>query len=250
MTDAQTIVLYALTTLAQTCAALAALVGAIGLYRLQSLRVRRESLLRDISATLWHPTQTTEQLLIEARTRASRGHPSLSALLRDYEAAPSRIARSSKALAAFEGWNLLVIFGALVGFNHVPALAASPWTLRALWPVALGTVGVTAYCIVVWTEGRQGMTPSDEPPTYGITGQDMKMALTRAAEAWQFLAFVFAAFITVGFAFIDDIAECRWRRMLVRASVGGLITYFTLFSRRARNLLLLALSRWRVEKSS
>ena len=37
VTDPQTTILYALSTLAQTCAALAAFVGAVGLYRLQSL---------------------------------------------------------------------------------------------------------------------------------------------------------------------------------------------------------------------
>jgi hypothetical protein len=97
------------------------------------------------------------------------------------------------------------------------------------------------------------MTPSDDKsqtPTYGIKGNDMMMTLTRGAEAWQFWAFVFAALITIGFALIDDIAECRWRRLLVRASVCGVITYFTLFNRRGRNLLMRALSRWRVEKSS
>ena len=37
VTDAQTTVLYALSTFAQTCAALAAFVGAVGLYKLRLL---------------------------------------------------------------------------------------------------------------------------------------------------------------------------------------------------------------------
>lgn len=37
MSDAETTALYALSTLAQTCAALAAFVGAVGLYRLGQL---------------------------------------------------------------------------------------------------------------------------------------------------------------------------------------------------------------------
>ncbi len=150
MTAAETTILYALTTLAQTCAALAALVGALGLYRLQSLRARREGVLRDISAVQLHPAQATAQLLAGARTRAKDGHPVLGELLHDYDSAPSRIRQSTKALWAFEAWNLLVIGMALVGFNHVAALAACPWTLRALWPVALVTVAVTAYCIFAW----------------------------------------------------------------------------------------------------
>src|SRR5206468_12658859 len=38
VTDPTTAILYALSTIAQTCAALAAFVGAVGLFRLQSLR--------------------------------------------------------------------------------------------------------------------------------------------------------------------------------------------------------------------
>jgi hypothetical protein len=64
---------------------------------------------------------------------------------------PSRLRSTRLSLVAFEAWNLLVIFAALVGFNHVPTLAAYPWTLRALWPVAVGTVAVTGYCVFVWT---------------------------------------------------------------------------------------------------
>jgi hypothetical protein len=152
VSDAQTIVLYALSTLAQTCAALAAFVGAIGLYHLQSLRARREGLLRDISAALGHPTQTTDQLLAGARTRAKDGHPPLTALLHDYDGAPSRIRRNTKTLGAFEAWNLLVIFAALVGFNYVPALASNPVTFWAIWAAAVGTVAVMAYCLFVWTK--------------------------------------------------------------------------------------------------
>ncbi len=149
--DQGTILLYTLSTLAQTCAALAAFVGAIGLYHLQSLRARRESLLRDIAATLGHPAMTTDQLLAGARTRAKDHHPPLTALLHDYDNAPSWIRRSAKALGAFEAWNLLVIGTALVGFNYVEWLTAWKGTFWALWVVALGTVGVTGWCVYAWT---------------------------------------------------------------------------------------------------
>lgn len=52
----------------------------------------------------------------------------------------------------FETWNLLVIGAALVGFNHVPALAACPWTLPAVWPMAMVTVVITFCCVFVWTK--------------------------------------------------------------------------------------------------
>src|SRR5436309_9523451 len=48
MSDAETTVLYALSTLAQTCAALAAFVGAVGVFRLQVLATRRRQLEDDL----------------------------------------------------------------------------------------------------------------------------------------------------------------------------------------------------------
>ncbi len=50
MTDAQTTILYVLSTLAQTCAALAAFVGAVGIFRLQVLRERYAALEREVRA--------------------------------------------------------------------------------------------------------------------------------------------------------------------------------------------------------
>ncbi len=87
-----------------------------------------------------------------------------------------------------------------------------------------------------------------QPPTYGITGSPLGTSLTRGAESWQFFAFVFAALITVGFALMDDISEHRWLRLLVRVTVGSVITYFTLFSHRGRNTLIGVLNLWKVEK--
>ena len=55
MSNAETTVLYALSTVAQTCAALAAFVGAVGLYRLQRLRDEREKSERDIRNAAAHP---------------------------------------------------------------------------------------------------------------------------------------------------------------------------------------------------
>ena len=44
-----------------------------------------------------------------------------------------------------------MIGAALAGFNHVPALATSSWALPIFWPVAVVTVGLTVYCVFVWT---------------------------------------------------------------------------------------------------
>jgi hypothetical protein len=66
MSDEKTILLYALSTLAQTCAALAAFVGAVGLYRLQSLRGRQHDLLRQISTGVRGTAANPEVILAEA----------------------------------------------------------------------------------------------------------------------------------------------------------------------------------------
>ena len=42
---------------------------------------------------------------------------------------------------------------ALIGFNYLPAMTWARWTPWALWTVALVTVFVTLYCVVVWTRG-------------------------------------------------------------------------------------------------
>jgi hypothetical protein len=150
MTNAETTILYALSTLAQTCAALAAFVGAVGLYRLQALRDRRRNLISAMSDNMGHRAAPDEDVIAEAR-RHSPDRPALADLIRRVEPIPGLVADSRRSLIVFEAWNLLVILVSLVGFNHVAALAACPWTLRALWPVALGTVGVTGYCVFVWT---------------------------------------------------------------------------------------------------
>ena len=77
----------------------------------------------------------------------------------------------------------------------------------------------------------------------------MKGVLTRGAEAWQFFAFVFGALAAVGFVFIDDIADRRWLRLVIRALFCGVLVYVTLFNRGCRNKLMRVLARWKVEES-
>jgi hypothetical protein len=162
VTDAETTVLYTLSTLAQTCAALAAFVGAVGLFRLQSLRDRHRDAERELHVLAGRLTGREQdripmrEVLEIVSSESSRGtndpNVSVAATLRaEWTTYPSRRRASSRALILFEVWNLLVIGVALVGFNHLAGLAACPWTLRALWPVALGTVAVTVYCVFAWT---------------------------------------------------------------------------------------------------
>jgi len=151
VSDEKTILLYALSTLAQTCAALAAFVGAVGLYRLQSLHNRRRDLLRHIWESLGDLPAPEEDVLTEAR-RHMANRPALAAMVRDVEPIPKHLQQSRQWLMALEAWNLLVIGATLVGFNYVSGLASSAWTSGALWLTAVGTVAVTGLCVFVWTK--------------------------------------------------------------------------------------------------
>ncbi len=147
----ETTVLYALSTAAQSCAALAAFVGAVGLYRLQALRDRHREVFNMIAAVLRHtPATTAENLLAEARRR-ERDHPQVTLLIAEYEGLPGRLRISRRSLIVFEVWNLLVVGASLVGFNHVPRLVGSWWMSWALWGIALGTAGTIVYCVTAWT---------------------------------------------------------------------------------------------------
>jgi len=172
VTDAQTTVLYALSTLAQTCAALAAFVGAVGVYRLQLVREGQRTAERDVrglavAAELFGPDVHFRPMdEITQKVETARGHPvpqdftrpywkaaqAAGRALDDWRAFGPRLIRSRRWLVIFETWNLLVIGAALVGFNYVPALAACPWTLPALWPMAVVTVVMTFWCVFVWTK--------------------------------------------------------------------------------------------------
>jgi hypothetical protein len=162
-------VLYTLSTLAQTCAALAAFVGAGGLFKLQSQRdqhVRNEQTLRGLYATATLDPQaaarlTLEQILFSIRASATGPMPTHPAeitkredmrkALGEWDGFLGRQGRATKALFVFEGWHLFVIGAALIGFNHVERLQTWPGTPSALWIVAAGTVGVTIWSMLAWT---------------------------------------------------------------------------------------------------
>jgi len=165
VTDTTT-VLYALSTLAQTCAALAAFVGAVGIYKLQLQRDEHRRTEQTIRVLLFPVLGNVaplpfDDVLTIARTNVAERSPLLQAdarvrlprALADWDDFTGRHRRVTRALFMFEGWNLLVILVSLVGFNYVLALASCPTTFWALWAAAVGTVAVTAYCVVAWTRG-------------------------------------------------------------------------------------------------
>jgi len=90
VSNAETTLLYILSTLAQTCAALAAFVGAVGLYRLQSLRNQRRDVYRDIANTIGRQLPS-DRLIAEAR---AINDEALHALVERYDALPGTIRAS------------------------------------------------------------------------------------------------------------------------------------------------------------
>ncbi len=141
-------VFYALSTLAQTCAALAAFVGAVGVYRLQSLKDKRRGLLQSIYARRGNPTEAPDTVVADA-AKAQKDHQLQDLLTRYGRVAPT-IRRNVCALCVFEAWNLFVILISLAGFAHTHRLIGSWWTPRVLWCIAVITVIVTGYGVVVW----------------------------------------------------------------------------------------------------
>ncbi len=163
----ETTLLYTLSTLAQTCAALAAFVGAVGLFRLQILREQRKE--EDQTRRLYiyaqlggggqwstpigvGPIVGPPEQVAQAIQALNQDHPAVSAHRR-WEASARPIRDSRIALLIFEVWNVGVIAVSLIGFNYINAWACAWWTFWALWGIALVTAVETVYCAYVWTRG-------------------------------------------------------------------------------------------------
>jgi len=166
--DPTTTVLYALSTIAQTCAALAAFVGAVGIFRLQRLDDERTKLEGTIRAARFELTRDPAPLSMPTiikwiddvcrTTPVDKRERVFEAILRpsaeNWSAIPARLHRRRRALIVFEAWNLVVIGAALIGFGFVPTLAScSLGSIVLLCVIAIGTVIVTLWCVVVWTKG-------------------------------------------------------------------------------------------------
>jgi len=159
-------VLYALSTLAQTCAALAAFVSALALYKLQSLGAEQARNDHNIRGILAGPVLSQNQVpilplsrVIEVARANSTVSPgltstvseSLKEAVAEWDGFPARRRSATKGLFVFEAWNLLLIGESLVGFNYVPLLQSSPCSFWGLWTAAIGTVAVTGYGVYAWT---------------------------------------------------------------------------------------------------
>lgn len=168
---AENAVLYALSTIAQTCAALAAFVGAVGIYRLGQLAEQQKKAEAELRVFcdrigLWKhdvvPFSEVIGYVESSRSSANKpenlGNKAYQANVKAAEDAlgrwkvfSPRSSRSRWALIGFEAWNLMLIGLSLAGFNHVPFLMCWPGMFWCLVVSAVGTVGVTGYCVCVWT---------------------------------------------------------------------------------------------------
>ncbi len=152
-------VLYALSTLAQTCAALAALVGALGLYRLQAINGKREKLeltIRGLLTSSGRIVATAALVLatddVSKMAREMIQNPQswekavvgkLEETVTKWDACDPDHRRTSRLLGFFVVWNLLVISISLVGFTFVSAMTYSCLGSGGLWVSAGGTFVVT-----------------------------------------------------------------------------------------------------------
>ena len=146
-------VLYALSTPAQTCAALAALVGALGLYRAQASRteqVQTEATIRHLLVSSGVPAGEATLLPTENATNRARTIAAAQPQNLDLAAAVNKWDRydpsfrpSNRLLILFGAWNLGVILLSLGGFTVVPALTGRVWASALLWGLAIGTVITT-----------------------------------------------------------------------------------------------------------
>src|SRR5262249_40305395 len=151
-------VFYALSTVAQTCAALAALVGALALYKLQSFReshAAAERALRELGRTIIgsRPAMLNEVLsAIRGQLALGPGRTSVSstnfdmgqAAIDEWDRYDDRYTDAVTVLVIFEAWNLIAILASLVAFSFVNWLAQHwGWFVTALVVVSIGTVAVT-----------------------------------------------------------------------------------------------------------
>jgi len=164
----QTTVLYVLTTLAQSCAALAAFVGAVGVFRIQMLREQRQSAEQNIRGLSHIPVGSRASLMpigeltaILDQTRQDLKETTLNrdtivavlAVLDLWRAYVPRMKSMRTTLIVLEGWNLAAIAVALICFNYVAALAVAPWFSCVLVFVTVITALVPLGCVWVWTQG-------------------------------------------------------------------------------------------------
>jgi len=155
-----TTILYALSTMAQTRAALAALVGALGLYRFQSIRRRQAEVERQLRQMLvgvvgnaqWAESLPTHLLIgrdsLAFVQHATEGGDRMQGFLDEWHRFDPDYRRTSKLLGLFITWNILAIGVPLIGFAFVHRLAWSSAPVYGLWVRTIGTVVATVIMVM------------------------------------------------------------------------------------------------------
>ncbi len=166
----ETTLLYALSTLAQTCAALVAFVGALGLYRLQTLEARRkeaEQALRGLLVaignlpevlSLWPAVRViTDAKAVVAGTyqgdqiasiKIPKERMHFQEEVERWECVGPDQRRTGRLLILFGGWNLGAILLALLGFNFLAYIKDRSWASWILGFAGGGSVLVTGFMIL------------------------------------------------------------------------------------------------------
>jgi hypothetical protein len=88
-----------------------------------------------------------------------------------------------------------------------------------------------------------------ESGKFELQGSPVGLIVTRAAETWQFFAFVFAALVTLALALLDEMPDrlAGWRIAAKLVAFAGL-AYLTLVNIRARNWLARLLGSFKEER--
>ena len=160
---AETAVLYALSALAQSCAALIAFLGAVALYRLQNLTNERVGLV-DRMVMLWTGGDMisrgySEDQVVGGVASAVAGPPNcsnhqrLSQLLQEYHDVLDEIRLAQWLLLRFVVVNIAVVFFSFLGFPLVRFLSAHPVTATLILAGSIGAVCLSTLVIVLELTG-------------------------------------------------------------------------------------------------
>ncbi len=80
-------------------------------------------------------------------------------------------------------------------------------------------------------------------------GVELSATVIRAAESWQFFAFIFAAVVTLALTLLDEIPdERRLWRIATKVLVFLGLAYLTLVNARVRNALVRLLGAFKKER--
>jgi len=144
---------YVLSTLAQTCAALAAFVGAVGLFRLGALETGREMFLDTLRRHLSLLTPPQAAVLAAAEKEATTTS-AIRDVLASYKNFSPEIQRTGKWFIIFEACNLVAILASILGLIWIDGLVKCPLAPLGIAALTLVAVASTGIAVAVWFPRR------------------------------------------------------------------------------------------------